>query len=94
MIAASRLAELTGTISADVTTRQRELLRCFGLPVAAPGLDVDALIRAMGHDKKAKAGRIRFVLPRSIGEVEFVAGVEDALLRGVLAEMTLQDQPT
>jgi 3-dehydroquinate synthase len=93
MIAASRLAELTGRIPADVTTRQRELLRCFGLPVAAPGLDVDALIRAMGHDKKVKAGRVRFVLPGRIGEVECADGVEDALVRSVLAEMTQQDRP-
>ena len=40
------------------------LLERFGLPVAAPGLDPDALLDAMGRDKKNQGGRIRFVLPR------------------------------
>lgn len=79
MVAECRIAERLGWIGPDVTARVVGLLRRFGLPVAAPGLDAGALIEAMTRDKKNRDGKIRFVLPRGIGRVELTdaAGVED-----------------
>jgi 3-dehydroquinate synthase len=88
MIAASRLAELEGRIAPEVTARQFQLLRRFGLPTAAPGLDIDTLLQAARHDKKAKGGCLRFVLPRCIGAAELVDGVDESIVRTVLKEMT------
>jgi 3-dehydroquinate synthase len=76
MVAEARLAERLGWIDSKPVDRLVALLRRFGLPVDAPGLDVDALIHAMGSDKKNRGGQIRFVLPRSIGEVELTAASE------------------
>ena len=42
----------------------------FGLPIAARARS-RRLMSAMSRDKKNRLGRIRFVLPRSIGKVEF-----------------------
>ena len=83
MVAESRLAESLGWIGPEVTARLEALLRRFGLPTEAPGLDPDALIAAMGRDKKNRGGEIRFVLPRSIGRVE-ATGANEAAIRGAL----------
>jgi 3-dehydroquinate synthase len=87
MAAASRLAERLGRVPADVTERQVRLLERFGLPAAAPGLDTGELLDAMQYDKKARGGRLRFVLPRRIGEVEPVGDVQPAAVQAVLEEM-------
>ena len=85
MVAESRLAERLGWIGPDVTDRLVALLGRFGLPVDAPGLDLDSLFQAMGRDKKNTGGRIRFVLPRSIGRVELTEAPE-AEIRAAMAE--------
>lgn len=87
MVAASRLAERLGLVSSAVTQRQRELLHSFELPTQASGLEVTSLIDAMRSDKKAKSGRLRFVLPRGIGTVELVDGIDEDLVRGAVIEM-------
>lgn len=86
MICASRLAERRGLISAEVTRRQRDLLRAFGLPIAPQPWPTDALLAAMQSDKKALAGRLRFVLPRRLGEVALVDDVPEADVRFVLGK--------
>jgi 3-dehydroquinate synthase len=88
MIAASRLAERLGRVTPDVTERQRRLLERFGLPTQSPGLDRAALVAAMRPDKKAQAGRLRFVLPRRIGEVELVPDVSNQIVEQVVELMT------
>ena len=75
-----------GRVSADVTARQVKLLEAVGLPTTAdPAWPVDALVEHMHRDKKAVAGRLRFVLPTRIGHVELVDGVPEADVRAVLA---------
>ncbi len=87
MVAEARLAERLGWIGMDAVNRLIRLLKRFGLPTSAPGLNVDRLIAAMTRDKKNRQGKIRFVLPRSIGEVELTdaAGHDD--VRAVLANL-------
>ena len=63
------------------------LLDRLGLPTSAPGLDPDRLLEAMGRDKKNRGGRIRFVLPRSIGRVELTDAAGEADVRAVLATL-------
>jgi 3-dehydroquinate synthase len=84
MLAASRLAESLGRISPDITRRQLSLLKAFGLPTNAPELDQDQLLAAMQHDKKAESGRLRFVLPTRLGQVEIVSDVDAHLVRRAL----------
>jgi 3-dehydroquinate synthase len=84
MVAEARLAERIGWIDAATTARLEALLRRFGLPVAAEGLDPDALREAMTRDKKNRGGRIRFVLPRALGRVELTDAPTEADVRAVL----------
>jgi 3-dehydroquinate synthase len=89
MVCASRLAERRGLIEHDVTERQRELLAEFGLPTA-PLRDwpAEQLLAAMRSDKKAVAGKMRFVLPRRLGEVALFDDVPEDDVRAVLAART------
>lgn len=87
MIAASRLAERLGRIPGDLTHRQRQLLVQFGLPVAAQAdWPVEELLAVMRRDKKAKQGRLRFVLPTRLGHVELVDDIAEELVTEVLTE--------
>ncbi len=88
MVAASRLAQQLGRIGPELTERQRLLLQRFGLPIAAPGLDPAGLLDAMQHDKKARAGKLRFVLPSRIGAVELTSDVPLPAVQQVLASLT------
>ena len=87
MARAARLAALLGRIDPGVVTRQDRLLARFGLPTspsAAGEFDPAELLGIMARDKKALAGRLRFVLPDRIGRVELVGNVEPALVREAL----------
>jgi 3-dehydroquinate synthase len=84
MVCASRLAERRGLIEHAVTERQRELLYEFGLPTAPERWPIDELLTAMRGDKKALAGRLRFVLPRRLGEVALFDDVPEDDVRHVL----------
>jgi 3-dehydroquinate synthase len=86
MVCASRLAQRRGLVGPDVTARQVCLLEAFGLPTAPEPWPADALLQAMRLDKKAAAGRMRFVLPRRLGEVALLDDVPEDDVRAVLAE--------
>jgi 3-dehydroquinate synthase len=87
MICASRLAEKRGLIPAEVTLRQRRLLQTFGLPIAPEPWPSEKLLETMRSDKKALAGKLRFVLPRRLGEVAIFDDVPDADVCAVLREL-------
>jgi len=85
MMAAARLAARLGRWGADDVERQRQLLVALGLPVELSGpADADRLLAAMAHDKKVEHGRIRWVLPTRIGQVELVGGIAPPDVRAVL----------
>ena len=84
MICASRLAERRGLISRELTERQERLLSRFGLPTAPESWPVEELLAVMRNDKKSLGGRLRFVLPRRLGEVALVDDVSEEDVRRVL----------
>ena len=85
MVAASRLAEKLGLVNSELTRRQIDLLTAFMLPTAPrTGWETDALIAVMKRDKKAAAGRLRFILPTRMGNVQLFGDVPEALVRDVL----------
>jgi 3-dehydroquinate synthase len=87
MVAEARLAARLGWIGPEAVGRIERLLGRMGLPTSAPGLDLGRLLETMGRDKKNRGGRIRFVLPRSIGEVELTDSAGEADVRAVLATL-------
>lgn len=78
---AADLAVLLDRCPADLPARQDALLRRLGLPThAEPGrFRAEDLLNLMYRDKKTAGGRLRLILPRSLGTVE-VCSVEDRRL--------------
>jgi 3-dehydroquinate synthase len=87
MVCASRLAERLGLVSRDVTRRQIDLLQRFALPISPrPEWPLEDLLNVMHRDKKAVRGKLRFVLPTRLGEVQLVSDVPESLVRAVLEQ--------
>ncbi|MEQ8787972.1 MAG: 3-dehydroquinate synthase [Pirellulaceae bacterium] len=84
MMCAARLAVLLGRVEDSFVERQRRLLEALELPVATPELDRHHLLELMQNDKKVEHGRLRFVLPRRMGQVELVGDVPSDLARAAL----------
>jgi 3-dehydroquinate synthase len=87
MVCASRLAERRGLIGAELTERQRLLLKRFSLPIAPETWPPDGLLTTMRSDKKALAGKMRFILPRRLGEVALFDDIPEEDVRRVLEEI-------
>jgi 3-dehydroquinate synthetase len=85
--AAGLLALRTGRFSTAEHLRVLSLLTLLGLPLVSPTGDVAAMLAAMSADKKSRAGTLRFVLPRAIGDVEYGVTVPARAVRTVLQRM-------
>ncbi|HVA34038.1 MAG TPA: 3-dehydroquinate synthase family protein [Candidatus Baltobacteraceae bacterium] len=84
--AAGLLALRTGRFTEREHFRVLALLTLLGMPLRTT-LDPGAVFAAMASDKKKRGGRLRFVLPRAIGDVEYGVECADATVRGVLARL-------
>jgi 3-dehydroquinate synthase len=89
MLAALRIALARGTVRPDQAERMERTIRAYG-PLPAFRTTAARLLDAAGRDKKNRAGKRRFVLPKGIGDalvVEDVTGAEmEAAARWTLAE--------
>ncbi len=90
MACASRLAQRRGLITAEVSERQLRLLEAFSLPTRPEPWNIDQLLATMRTDKKSVAGRLRFILPRRLGEVALFDDVPEGDVRQVLRESMLK----
>jgi 3-dehydroquinate synthase len=63
---------------------QDELLTEYGLPDRAPVADAGRLLAAIPHDKKARRGRVAWVMPRRLGHAEPGHVVPSAIVRRVV----------
>jgi 3-dehydroquinate synthase len=70
MIAANVMAVARGLISPADAARVRQALEALKLPTTYSGLDAENVWDVMQRDKKARAGRVRMVLPTAIGNVD------------------------
>lgn len=68
MSVAARISRELGFCTREQVVAIDALLEVFALPVTPPPLPLDAYLQAMGRDKKVKAGVLRFVLNRGIGD--------------------------
>ncbi|MCF8009775.1 MAG: 3-dehydroquinate synthase [Clostridiales bacterium] len=78
MTAAARLAENMNFLSSSDRERIIELLLKAKLPVEIPtGLNREQLINCFYQDKKSASGKLTFVLPVKIGQVEIVKDIKE-----------------
>ncbi|MFB0974840.1 MAG: 3-dehydroquinate synthase, partial [Tolumonas sp.] len=74
-----------GLLSEADVLRIKALLKAAKLPVTAPAdMTYDDYIHHMLRDKKAKAGKLRLVLPLAIGRADLFTDVEQTVLRSVI----------
>jgi len=85
--AEARLAERLGVGSRETAVRQIELLRAVGLPVRDSGAAPLAVLEALGRDKKAREGRVPFVLAPAIGRFTVVFDVPREAVLETLQEL-------
>ncbi len=84
---AFKLALKLGMLTKDVAARVDKTLMAAALPTKAPGLDPDTVYEKMLSDKKAKDGRLSFILPKGIGEVISCTVDDERLLKEVISEL-------
>jgi 3-dehydroquinate synthase len=89
LVAAANLAVDLGRCDAALAARITHLLDRLGLPIAAPGYDVDTVLGAMGHDKKRAGKRLRFVIPQALGDVVVIDDPGADLIRRAVQSVVL-----
>jgi len=83
---AASMSARAGWLPAADLARITELLRRMGLSRETSGITPADALDHMRIDKKVKAGRLRLVLLKRIGEAFVSADYEDGLLRDTLAQ--------
>lgn len=73
------------------TEAQGELLDSLGLPHLDWSAEPHDILQAMKHDKKARAGHVRFVLMKDVGAWEVSAVPDDVILDGLEDHFQMRD---
>jgi 3-dehydroquinate synthase len=81
MLAAARISVELDLCNSSVPDRLEALVRRAELPASVAGLDPDAVLRRLGHDKKFTTGRNRFVLLEAIGSWTVREAVPEEVVR-------------
>ena len=85
MCMATDLSARLGWLDSATQQRIQDLIARFGLPTAAPGRVSSAqMLELMGMDKKVRAGRMRLILLRAIGEAVLSDSFDKAALHATL----------
>ena len=58
--------------------RQNNLIKNYGLPTQTPKIKKTEVITILMGDKKVRDGKMRFILPRDIGEVDIFNDIEES----------------
>jgi len=85
MALAARLSERVVGLPAPHTERLCAVLRAMRVPLVPPAMPLARWLELMRRDKKALAGRMRFILLQSLGRACIVADVPEADVAAVLA---------
>lgn len=84
--AAGITALATGRFSKHEHLRVLGTIALLGMPLRTH-MAVEPVFEAMARDKKRRDGKLRFVLPRTIGDVEYGVHVPDRIVRATLARL-------
>ncbi len=88
LVAATRLSVKLGYLMPSHVERVERVLRAHQLPIALrEPLALAQLTAAMGRDKKVRAGRLRFVVMRQLGEAITQGDIDPALAEAAFLEV-------
>lgn len=90
MVAEARVAERIGLARSGVAERIERVTERVDLPTRFAHLEIDEIIALMRSDKKKQGGRLKYALPRDIGDVVIGVDVKDDVVRAVLTELKEQ----
>ncbi len=68
-----------GLWSNEEFIRQDNLLKSYSLPTKIPKINTKEVMKILMGDKKVRDGKMRFILPKGIGEVDIYDDVLDSL---------------
>ena len=89
LVMAAALSVRQGNLKATEYRRLCRLLERAGLPIAPPdNVSSEEMRKHMGRDKKVREGKLRLVLPKSIGQAVVTDEFDDTLLQA-----TLENEP-
>ncbi len=88
---AAALARDIGLVDDAFVERQERCIRAYGLPSRWPDLPVDATLEAMKHDKKARAGTLKFIVAERMGHVVQRTDISTDQARAALEAARAQD---
>ncbi len=80
-IAEAMIAEWLGLAQPGLSERIEMVTELVGLPTRFANLETDTILQLMRSDKKKQLGRLKFALPRAIGDVVVGVDVKDELVR-------------
>ena len=84
IVCAARLATRLGYCTGETTGRITALLAQVGLPVQPPSYPPADIWAAMFTDKKRQGNKLRFILPRDIGDVDIFDNIAREDVESVL----------
>jgi 3-dehydroquinate synthase len=84
MRVAAGIANAMGLCTERLVEQQDELLTAYGLPPALPSVSLERVLAAIPTDKKARRGRVSWVLPRRIGFAEIGHAVPPGIARRII----------
>ena len=76
---AGKIAIEKGLWSKEQASRQSNLLENYGLPIQIPKINKKDVLSILMGDKKVRDGKMRFILPKQIGDVDIYDDIEDSL---------------
>lgn len=84
MVMANRLAVKLGIMKSSEELAIRELLQKYTLPTDYKISDVDSFYSKFFLDKKSLNNRLKFVVPKGIGDFEFREDISEDVLKDIL----------
>lgn len=84
MLQAAQLSQHLGWLTVGDVIRVRRLLQQANLPIQPPVIPVETALTLMQHDKKVRAGQIRLILLKALGEAIITADYPVEALKTVL----------
>jgi len=87
MTSACTIAVDRKLIDRSVADRLERLLALLGLPARRPGLDAERIWGIMQHDKKARGGHVRVILPLNLGRVSAFDQVDQCEVRKAVEKL-------
>jgi 3-dehydroquinate synthase len=88
-MAAYKISYYLDFINESVVKEVMRVLQNLDLPVSLPDMDIDKVYDQIFYDKKIKDNKLKFILPRKIGEVFEYTVTDGELIKKVLADLSI-----